>query len=159
VFNCITIMASSSEETRSFVCLNSPFSGSVKDFNNESSSPDFTLTIPGLNKPLHLHRKCLSGASSAFSRMFEGEEVPCCGCDEEYHRGEWADESGENDRDYIKVLLKMLRFCYGEDQKFNVDEIPIATKVAAQLEFKDLEGLRQRIEDLPKEASHLSSGH
>ena len=157
VFNGIILMTSSSEENTSSLSLASPFPNTIQQFDDGTSFPDFLLTIPGLEKPLHLHRSRLAQASLAFSHLFNGQELPFCTFDEENRCGKWADGPGAMENNYCSVLLKLLRFCYGEDQTFSADECPVAAEIAAQLEFDGHEEIPKRIEDFPKEASHLKS--
>lgn len=81
----------------------SPFPNDIENFDNPSSFPDFELIVPGIEKPLQLHRKVLAHVSERFKEILDETGT------QEFT---WPD-------DVVKkvdkgALVKVLRFCYGE---------------------------------------------
>lgn len=84
----------------------SPYDNVLKDFDNEGSFSDCVLAVPGIRKPLFLHKRILANAS----KMLKKEFLSCSG-----KKYIWPfDTSNEIDK---RVLIKALRFCYGETIK------------------------------------------
>ena len=122
-----------------FFYFPSPFNNTISTFDNEDSYPDISFIIPGQGKPLRLHRMCLGMASEAIDGVFKRENRSCIEFDSGAQTLTWTErERAESDATYRTVLVKLLRFCYGEDQTFSADECPVALTISSQL------GLRKR---------------
>ena len=90
----------------------SPFQNNVQSFDNPSQFPDLELVVGGLGQPLTMHRKILADASERLKQLL----LPLRGTGEQ--RLTWPfDTSSEVDR---MVLVKALRFCYGETMSVGV---------------------------------------
>jgi len=118
--------------------IKSPFDKrQLPSFDNDDLFPDMEFVIPGLSKPIHLHRNVLNVASDTLASLFNKSETPdvhsYCRYDAESHRVEWLYDKGEV---YRSVLVKWLRFCYGEDQTFSWKEFISSTAVVVQLKLK-----------------------
>jgi len=130
------------------VKVESPFGKDVLfDDKEEKCFPDVLFTIPGIEQPLNLHRSKLAFASSALDGLLHCKE--CCygKYDPNTHKTEWFFSTSSTDEKYRAVLLKWLRFCYGEDQIFTVEECPAAMIVFSQLQFKECQKIGERIEE------------
>ena len=53
------------------ITFHSPFIPNISTFDNEDSYPDITFIIPGLDKPLKLHRMCMGIASRTIDDLFK----------------------------------------------------------------------------------------
>ena len=117
----------------------SPFNKTISSFDDEDSFPDIFFTFPGLEKPLNLHRRDLGSASMTISASIKGQANEFVKFDKERQTIEWIDERTATNATYRNVLMKWLRFCYGEDQTFSADECPMALTISSQLQlrFKD----------------------
>ena len=126
--------------------IKSPFQNNINIFDcdeDDASFPDLKVNIPGMEKPLNLHRSVLGRASDMMLAMFRTKSSAYGKYDESARRIDWPDES-ENitnpealDR-YYKSLEKWLRFCYGEDWKIEdvVKDCPAALVTLFQLELE-----------------------
>ena len=84
------------------VDITSPYTNEVEMFDNAELS-DFVLVVPGLTKPLELHKLILAKASRKVKSMLKGKGE---------QQVEWPfDINKQVDR---QALVKALRFCYGE---------------------------------------------
>ena len=82
-----------------------PFPNETESFDNPDLFPDLEFIIAGMEKALQLHRKILAQASKMIKAMLNKRRDL---------RLEWPyDTSNEMER---QVLVKALRFCYGETQ-------------------------------------------
>ena len=91
------------DENESRVELLPPYYNEIESFDNTEAYPDMELVVEGMPKPLLLHRKILAAASGHFKTMLKERRSS---------RLEWPyDTNKETDRE---VLVKALRFCYGE---------------------------------------------
>ena len=85
-----------------------PYAPMIENFDNPDTHPDLELAVTGMEKPLQLHKCTITHASKRLHEILRERkdmrlECPC-------------DINDEVDRE---VLVKALRFCYGETQ--NVD--------------------------------------
>ena len=119
------------------VTVASPFHNCIISFDNKEAYADLTLTIPGIGKPLYLHRMYLGMGSSTFERIFKGESNQFATYDPATQSMNWIDERAASDPVYRSVLVKWLRFCYGESQSFCAVECPVALTVLSELQLKD----------------------
>ena len=88
----------------------------LKAFDNEETSPNLTFVIQGLEKPLRLHKDTLCKVSKFIERVLKEKQ-----------------EKGEDDSEIVwmfdttkevdkQVLVKALRFCYGESVSVGVKD-------------------------------------
>ena len=125
----------------------SPFNKNVSSFNNEDSYPDIIFTIPGLDGDLRLHGMFLRMASATLDGLFQQQQSNACvSFDLATQTLKWIDERTKTHPIYRNVLVKWLRFCYGEDQTFDIEECPAALAVFIQLQLKTSEDLKSVIE-------------
>ena len=122
------------QENLESVTIHSPFPQVILEFDNEAFFPDVYIMVPGLNKILHLHRSHLASSLTLFS-SFKGQTNEHCTYATDKRVLEWMHKEAENDERYRRVFVKWLRFCYGEDQTFNVDECPVALTVVSELKL------------------------
>ena len=87
--------------------IESPFPKEAESFNNTEFFPDLDFVVPGMDKPLQLHKKILAKASTRIKEILKNNKGK---------RLDWMFEvKNEVDK---QALMKTLRFCYGE--KMNV---------------------------------------
>ena len=83
--------------------VNPPYYNEIESFDNPESYPDLEFFIPGMEKPLLLHRIILVRASDYIDAMLRKNKT---------HKLCWPfDTSKGLDRE---ALVKALRYCYGE---------------------------------------------
>ena len=100
--------------------LPSPIHNEVENFDNESTYPDLTFFVRGMEKPLHLHRTILVKLSEKMSEIFRHTSVKTF---------EWPDDTtNEIDRN---ALVKALRFCYGETMIVGTENGECCAMIAA----------------------------
>ena len=96
------------------IILPSPYENCIWAFDNEESSPDLTFMIQGLGKPLRLHQGLLSKTSKYVERVLKEKREK----GEDDCKVEWAfGPMKEVDK---QVIVKALRFCYGESVSVGV---------------------------------------
>ena len=125
------------------ISIHSPFIVDIRTFDNEEYYPDITFIIPGLDKPLKLHRMYLRVASAAIDGLFKNQDSPYISFDPATQTLTWKCKGTETSR---SVLVKWLRFCYSEDQTFNIEECPAAVTILQQLHLKVKEDVKSTIE-------------
>ena len=135
------------------VSIISPFNNTISTFDNERSYPDFSFFIPGLEKPLRLHRRELGMASLLIDGAIRGQESPFVAYDPAKQTMEWIVKEGTINTQYRVVLLKWLRFCYGENQVFRLDECAVALELLKQLQLSCEEEATKTIESFMLESS------
>jgi len=118
----------------------------ISTFDQEDTYSDIFFVIPGVEKPLCLHRCFLAMASATFTSLFKGETNSFYKFDKETRRLEWIDEKAKNDEAYRGIFIKWLRFCYGENILLNADECPSALAILIQLGMKSQDELKKAIE-------------
>lgn len=90
--------------------IQSPYLNVIRDFNNSEAYSDLALAVPGIRKPILLHKRILATTSEKFRK-----ELVLCS-----EKFLWPfDTSNEIDR---KVLVKALRFCYGESMTVGTED-------------------------------------
>jgi len=120
--------------------VSSPFPNYTKLLDDVYAELEFVII--GLEEPLHLHRSCLNQASSALEALFQAKSSMYGAFNEDARRVVWlygTGATGEREfpsETYSHVLLKWIRFCYGEDQTFEMDEYTAALVVLLQLKLK-----------------------
>ena len=151
-------MTSSSSSSLS---IHSPFSGNITNFDNGDSFPDLEMQIPGLDKPIHLHSMVLGQSSKTLAMALRSNSTPCCRYDASARRMVWTYEITADDAVYRNVLVKWLRFCYGEDQTFEAEECPAALVALLHVQLLNcLEKVKESIENfmLEKAKSDVAVG-
>ena len=137
------------EAVQQSLTISSSFMNYIGTFDDMKTYPDVTIVIPGMENPLHLHRFVLSLVSKMFSSLFNGQTNPHCKFIAESFRVEWMEIS----ETYRDVLVKWLRFCYGEDQTFSPEECPAALTVWFQLQLACKEDYGKLIKEYMVELS------
>ena len=124
----------------------SPFE---KQFSNFDNDDDFMFTdsevlfnISGIERSLHLHYSVLQEASVTLAAMINSKDCNYGSYDSTSGIIKWTYDKAAKDETYRNVLLKLLRYCYGEDQTFVIDEISFALLLMFQLELKNVDHLR-----------------
>ena len=85
----------------------------IDKFNDEAFS-DVEFMIPGMDKSLCLHSRILAQASNMLNETLRGKERLYGRYDKNSHCIEWTCDRTKHDLVYRSILLKWLRFCYGE---------------------------------------------
>ncbi len=132
--------------TTTDIKIESSFNNNISTFDKEDSYSDITFIIPGLNKPLKLHRMYLGMASKTFDGLFKKQGSSYVSFDPATQKMTWTCKKMETDTTYRRVLVKWLRFCYGEDQTFSIEECPAAVTILQQLQLKVKEDVKSMIE-------------
>ncbi len=128
------------------ITFQSPFKVDISTFDNEHSYSDITLIIPGLDKSLKLHRMFLGIASTTIDGVLKKQVSKYISFDPTTLVLTWTYKRVETDTTYRNVLVKWLRFCYGENQTFSLEECPAALTVFQQLQLKTKEDVKSKIE-------------
>ena len=113
-------------------------------FDNKKKYPDVTVVFAGIEKPLGLHCSVLGPASGTFASLFDGGESPHGTYDGDKRHVVWK-AKGVKNKLYQNVLVKWLRFCYGEDQSFSCEECAAAFAVLNQLQLTCREDVQNAI--------------
>ena len=119
------------------VVVESPYYDNTLLFDNPESS-DMEFMVQGMEKPLKLHRVIMSTASNFVRRMLTQQEG------NENNKGWVYDMSRDVDK---KAMVKVIRFCYGEDMEIGVDNGDCCAIIAAlyRLEVTCTEEIVKRI--------------
>ena len=119
------------------VVVESPYYDNTLLFDNPESS-DMEFMVQGMEKPLKLHRVIMSTASNFVRRMLTQQGG------NENSRGWVYDMSRNVDK---KAMVKVIRFCYGEDMEIGVDNGECCAIIAAlyRLEVTCTEEIVKRI--------------
>ena len=136
---------SNSTQTAETLTVKSPFSVTIEWFDNEEYFPDTEFIIPGVEKPLRLHAPVLVRASQVFVALLKAKANTYGRYDPETRRLEWMFDRSANDMNYRNCLVKWLRFCYGEDQTFEVDELGASLVTLLQLQLKCENSMKEAI--------------
>jgi len=124
-------------------------SNNIASFNDAKTFPNIEFVIPcAMDEPLLLHDMMLGTSSTTFAAVINGEKQPNCTGERKGMRlhMEWIDKRAKTDEKYRNVLIKWLRFCYGEDQTFNADECPAALTVLLQMKLNCQDEAKGKIE-------------
>ena len=89
-------------------------------FLSEGKLPNVIFEASGFERKLYLHKATLKAASSTFASLFSGKESSYCTFDNNTRLLQWTVET--DDETYYNVLLKWLRFCYGDEISFAYEE-------------------------------------
>ena len=88
----------------------------------------------------------LLGREETFDGLFKKQDSPYVSFDPATQTLTWKCKRVETDTTYRSVLVKWLRFCYGEDQIFSIEECPAAVAILQQLQLKVKEDVKSMIE-------------
>ena len=120
----------------------SPFTPSLATFNNGDTYPDLIFALPDPEKPLRLHRKDLCLASTVMDELFKNQTLSTCmNYDAKTQTLTWTHKGIPSD-----IVVRWLRFCYGEDQSFSIEECPAALAALIQLQLKTKEDIKSDVE-------------
>ena len=101
--------------------------GHVADwFDKEDTFPDLNFIIPGLEKPLKLHKNILSRTSKLVDRILKARQASESAGSNEI---EWR--FGTSKKVDREALVKVLRFCYGDTITVGVDNGECCAVIAA----------------------------
>ena len=125
----------SASQLSNALIVKSPYPYTIHLFNNEESSPNVSVAIAGIEKTLKLHRSVLESASITFKSLFNGEKSSYGTYDDENKRMELIVKADDNADVFRSVLMKWLRFCYGEEQVFSCEECTAALVALKQLQL------------------------
>ena len=142
-------MSNMSETNSSFnrsddssITFKSPFSKFISLL--DENVPDLELVIPGVETPFCVHRRVLH-TSSTLEDLFSTISSSYCIYDKNRKVAQLKLVNGESDASYRNVLVKWLRFCYGENQTFNGNECTDAFVVLLQLQLKDEDEVKEKL--------------
>jgi len=126
----------------------SKFVNNISNFDSKDSCYDIEFVIPGRSKPLCLHMSHLKKTSVLLASVFKGQSsnTLCRFTKGSPSRLEWLHEKAATSETYREVLVKWLRFCYGEDQMFSSHECPAALAASFQLHLSCLDEIKTLIE-------------
>ena len=135
----------------------SPFPKNIATFDNDSSFPDLTFYSKGMEKSLHLHRSTLAQASSEIEGLLNGNSSSCAIFNKKDMSIEWKVPENCDPVRYSKILMKVLRFCYGEDLTVEPDEVVFAKIISVQLKLKGVVPEEEFYSELRRELVSLAS--
>ena len=97
------------EQNETQILVESPFKNNSSLFNNKDMFPDMEFVVPGLERPLLLHKGIMAKTSKFVQGLLKAKETAKSG---DANRIEWPfDTTNKVDRD---ALVKVLRFCDDE---------------------------------------------
>ena len=114
------------KETEGYIEIKPHFGNNVELFDNEDLFPDLELMVPGLNASLHLHKLIITRASRLMEGLIKSKQTAKS---QDRDQAQWMFDTNEKvDRD---ALLKVLRFCYGDDMKVETTNCECCAIIAA----------------------------
>ena len=114
------------EQKETQISLESPFKNNTELFNNKDMFPDMEFVVPGLERPLLLHKGIMAKTSKFVQGLLKAKETAKSG---DSNRVEWPfDTTNKVDRD---ALVKVLRFCYDETMTVNTKGGELCAMIAA----------------------------
>ena len=114
------------EENETQILVESPFKNNRELFNNNDMFPDMAFVVPGLERPLLLHKGIMAKTSKFVQGLLKAKESAKSG---DANRIEWPfDTTNKVDRD---ALVKVLRFCYDETMTVNAKGGELCAVIAA----------------------------
>ena len=114
------------EQNETQILVESPFKNNSSLFNNKDMFPDMEFVVPGLERPLLLHKGIMAKTSLFMQGLLKAKETAKSG---DANRIEWPfDTTKEVDRD---ALVKVLRFCYDETMTVNAKGGELCAVIAA----------------------------
>ena len=102
------------------------FGDNIELFDNEEMFPDFEFMIPGCETSLHLHKLIIARASKLMQGLIKAKQLAK---NQDENQVEWMFDTSEKiDRD---ALVKVLRFCYGENMRIGTTDCECCAVIAA----------------------------
>ena len=102
------------EQNETQIMVESPFKNNSSLFNNKDMFPDMEFVVPGLERPLLLHKGIMAKTSKFMQGLLKAKETAK---NSNANRIEWPfDTTNKVDRD---ALVKVLQFCYDETMSVN----------------------------------------
>ena len=115
--------------------VKSPYPCMIHMFNDAKYYPETTVVIARNVDALKLHMAVLGPASATFGSLFSGGRSPYGSYDDATKHAELNVIGCVDVEIYRSVMMKMLRFCYGEDQSFSCEELAVVLLVLKQLQL------------------------
>ena len=113
-------------ETEGHIEIKPHFGNNVELFDNEDLFPDLEFVVPGLNASLHLHKLIITRASRLMEGQIKSKQIAES---QDRDQVQWMFDTNEKvDRD---ALVKVLRFCYGDEMKVETTNCECCAIVAA----------------------------
>ena len=114
------------EQNETQILVESPFKNNSELFNNKNMFPDMEFVVPGLERPLQLHKGIMAKTSKFVEGLLKAKETANSG---DANKIEWPfDTANKVDRD---ALVKVLRFCYDETMTVNTKGGELCAVIAA----------------------------
>ena len=114
------------EENETQILVESPFRNNSELFNNNDMFPDMEFVVPGLERPLLLHKGIMAKTSKFVQGLLKAKKTANNGNE---NRVEWPfDTTNKVDRD---ALVKVLRFCYDETMTVDAKGGELCAVIAA----------------------------
>ena len=114
------------EQNETQILVESPFKNNSSLFNNKDMFPDMEFVVPGLERPLLLHKGIMAKTSKFVEGLLKAKETANSG---DPNKIEWPfDTANKADRD---ALVKVLRFCYDETMTVDAKGGELCAVIAA----------------------------
>ena len=114
------------EQNETQILVESPFKNNSSLFNNKDMFPDMEFAVPGLERPLLLHKGIMAKTSKFVQGLLKAKETAKS---DDANKIEWPfDTTNEVDRD---ALVKVLRFCYDETMTVDAKGCELCAVIAA----------------------------
>lgn len=108
------------------ITINSPYANVAELFDNNDTFPDLTFVIPGAPKVLKLHKGIVGQRSKLAQGLLKAKKTVKS---DDANRIDWMFDTSRNvDR---TVLVKVLRFCYGDPLSVSVQDGECCAMIAA----------------------------
>ena len=130
-------------QSRHPLVVKPPYLSSIQMFDDDKFF-DVSVAVAGIEKPLKLHRVTLASTSALFNALFSGEQSIHGTYDDENKRAELRIK---DDAVHRSVVMKWLRFCYGEEQTLTCEEYAAALYTLKQLELTCGNDVEKMIEE------------
>lgn len=128
--------------------MESPFKSKAELFDNREMFPDMVLVVSGLERPLLLHRGIMASASKLIKGLLNSKQT---GLNTEPNKIEWMfDTADATDR---TALLKVLRFCYDETMRVELNKGELCPVITAlfRLQVTCFDQILKRLTDFAVE--------
>ena len=112
--------------TSAHVVVKSPYRNNSELFDNADSAPDMQFMVPGMEKPLALHKEIMAATSNYVYQLLKPKQTLE---NNDSATGKWEfDANTEVDR---RALEKVLRFCYGVEMDVGTKDGECSAVIAA----------------------------
>ena len=106
--------------------VKSPYRNNSELFDNADSAPDMQFMVPGMEKPLALHKEIMAATSNYVYQLLKPKQTLE---NKDSATGKWEfDANTEVDR---RALEKVLRFCYGVEMDVGTKDGECSAVIAA----------------------------